>query len=106
YIAADPKRTFAVLLQWTRDANAHVRRLVSEGTRLRLPWASRVPWLDANPERVLDLLELLKDDPTTLVRRSVANNLNDLGKARPDLLVSTCGAWLVDASPERRALVE
>lgn len=106
YIAADPERTFAVLLRWTRDANAHVRRLVSEGTRLRLPWASRVPWLDANPERVLELLELLKDDPTTLVRRSVANNLNDLGKVRPDLLVRTCAVWLLDASPERRKLVE
>jgi 3-methyladenine DNA glycosylase AlkC len=106
YIARDPERTFAVLRRWAGDANAHVRRLVSEGTRLRLPWASRVPWLDDNPERVLELLELLKDDPTTLVRRSVANNLNDLGKVRPDLLVRTCAAWLVGASPERRALVE
>ena len=78
-----------------------MRRLVSEGTRLRLPWAPRVAWLDANPERVLELLELLKDDPTTLVRRSVANNLNDLGKVRPDLLTRTCAAWLKGAS--RRA---
>jgi 3-methyladenine DNA glycosylase AlkC len=106
YIAKDPERTFRVLTEWTRDPNAHVRRLVSEGTRLRLPWAMRVPWLDANPERVLALLELLKDDPATLVRRSVANNLNDLGKVRPDLLIRTCSAWLGDATPERRALVE
>ena len=70
YIARDPERTFAVLREWARDENAHVRRLVSEGTRLRLPWASRVEWLDRNPNRVLELLELLKDDPTTLVRRS------------------------------------
>jgi 3-methyladenine DNA glycosylase AlkC len=106
YIAKDPERTFAVFRRWTTDENPHVRRLVSEGTRLRLPWASRVPWLDANPERVLGLLELLKDDPTTLVRRSVANNLNDLGKVHPKLLVKTCEAWLVAASSERRALVE
>jgi hypothetical protein len=79
---------------------------VSEGTRLRLPWAGRVAWLDENPKRVLELLDLLKDDPATLVRRSVANNLNDLGKVRPDLLARTAGAWLKDASPERRALVE
>ena len=106
YIARDPERTFAVLREWARDASAHVRRLVSEGTRLRLPWASRVPWLDANPERVLELLDLLKDDPATVVRRSVANNLNDLGKVRPELLTRTCAAWLDSASPERRALVE
>ncbi len=106
YIAKYPERTFGVLREWTKDPNAHVRRLVSEGTRLRLPWAARVPWLDANPERVLELLELLKDDATTLVRRSVANNLNDLGKLRPDLLTRTCASWLEDSSAERRALVK
>jgi hypothetical protein len=51
-------------------------------------------------------LELLKDDPAPLVRRSVANNLNDLGKVYPALLTRTCRVWLDDASAERRALVE
>ena len=106
YIASDPEGVFAVLRSWTRDKNAHVRRLVSEGTRLRLPWAPRVAWLDAHPERVLELLELLKDDPSTMVRRSVANNLNDLGKSRPELLTRTAAAWLKDDSSERRLLVE
>jgi 3-methyladenine DNA glycosylase AlkC len=106
YIDRDPERTVAVRREWACDPNAHVRRLVSEGTRLRLPWAMRIAWLDRNPERVLELLDLLKDDPTTLVRRSVANNLNDLGKVHPKLLVATCGAWLKDASAERRTLVE
>jgi 3-methyladenine DNA glycosylase AlkC len=106
FIARYPDRTFSTLRKWTKDQNAHVRRLVSEGTRLRLPWAMRVPWLDANPERVLELLEILKDDPASLVRRSVANNLNDLGKVHPALLARTCAAWLENASDERRALVE
>jgi 3-methyladenine DNA glycosylase AlkC len=106
YIARYPEQTFAVLRDWTKDRNPHVRRLASEGTRLRLPWAPRVAWLDANPERVLELLELMKDDPASLVRRSVANNLNDLGKVHSDLLIRTCAAWLEDASNERRALVE
>jgi hypothetical protein len=66
----------------------------------------RVGWLDRNPERVLALLHLLKDDASTLVRRSVANSLNDLGKVRPDLLIRTARAWLEDASPERRILIE
>jgi 3-methyladenine DNA glycosylase AlkC len=106
YIARDPERAMAFLHAWTADESPHVRRLVSEGTRLRLPWAVRVAWLDQNPERVLALLELLKDDGSTMVRRSVANNLNDLGRVRPDLLIRTAGAWLEDASPERRMLVE
>ncbi|MBC7898376.1 MAG: DNA alkylation repair protein, partial [Cytophagaceae bacterium] len=106
YIAAEPERTMAILRQWAGDGNAHVRRLVSEGTRLRLPWAMRVAWLDAHPERVKELLELLKDDPASLVRRSVANNLNDLGKVHPALLLRTCSAWLEGATPARRDLVE
>jgi 3-methyladenine DNA glycosylase AlkC len=106
YIAAHPERTFAVLRRWTSDRNAHVRRLVSEGTRLRLPWAARVAWLDAHPDRVLALLELLKDDPSTMVRRSVANSLNDLGKLDPGRLLRTCARWLKGAGGERRALVE
>ena len=106
YIATYQEQTFAILREWTQDRNPHVRRLVSEGTRLRLPWAPRVEWLDANPARVLELLELLKDDAASLVRRSVANNLNDLGKVHPDLLTRTCTAWLRNASAERRALVE
>jgi 3-methyladenine DNA glycosylase AlkC len=106
YIAQDPERTFAVLASWAKDDSAHVRRLVSEGTRLRLPWAMRVQWLDRNPERVVALLELLKDDAASVVRRSVANNLNDLGKLHPELLVATSGRWLAGASKERRALVE
>lgn len=106
YIAKDPARTFSFLRTCASDANAHVRRLASEGTRLRLPWAMRVRWLDDHPQRVIELLELLKDDPTTLVRRSVANNLNDLGKVHRELLSQTCERWLKDASVERRALIE
>lgn len=105
FIAKDPERTLRQLLVWSKDRDPHVRRLVSEGTRLRLPWASRVAWLDAHPERVLALLELLKDDPASLVRRSVANSLNDLGKLEPDLTVDTCRRWWRDGSEERRALV-
>ncbi len=106
FIAKDPERTLAVLQEWARDENPHVRRLVSEGTRLRLPWAMRVAWLDRNPDRVLQLLDLLKDDPKSVVRRSVANNLNDLGKLHPKLLVETCADWLEHPTAERRALVE
>lgn len=106
YIARDPERAMTFLRAWASDANPHVRRLVSEGTRLRLPWAQRVAWLDQNPDRVLVLLDLLKDDPSSMIRRSVANNLNDLARVRPEMVIRTAGAWLKGASPERRALVE
>jgi 3-methyladenine DNA glycosylase AlkC len=106
FIAKYPERTLGEMHAWANDPNAHVRRLVSEGTRLRLPWAPRVAWLDAHPHRVLALLELLKDDPASVVRRSVANNLNDLGKVHHALLIRSCEAWLENASADRRQLVE
>ncbi len=101
-----PDATLRRLSVWTRDPSAHVRRVASEGTRQRLPWASRVRVLDQEPERVLSLLEGLRDDPSSMVRRSVANNLNDLSKSCPDLVYPVLESWLRDATDERRKLVE
>lgn len=106
FIQRHPERTLRRLRTWASDGDPRVRRLVSEGTRLRLPWGMRVRWLDDNPARVLELLERLKDDPSPLVRRSVANNLNDLGKVHPSLLIRTAQRWLEDAPADRRSLVE
>jgi 3-methyladenine DNA glycosylase AlkC len=100
-----PHRTLARLREWARDSNVHVRRLVSEGTRPRLPWAPRLRAFQDDPRPVLELLDLLKDDPELLVRRSVANNLNDIGKDNPAALVETCRRWMRDATPERSWLV-
>ena len=97
--------SLTLLEQWTQDPNAHVRRLVSEGTRPRLPWAARLRRFQKDPAPVLSLLERLRDDPEAFVRRSVANNLNDIGKDHPDVLVGVVRRWMIDASQERRALV-
>jgi 3-methyladenine DNA glycosylase AlkC len=101
-----PEQTMARLREWARDPDEHVRRLVSEGTRPRLPWAPRLRAFQRDPRPVLELLELLKDDPELYVRRSAANNLNDIGKDHPELLFETARRWLEDASPERQWLVK
>ncbi|MES2639251.1 MAG: DNA alkylation repair protein [Myxococcota bacterium] len=100
-----PELTLARLALWVSDPDPHVRRLVSEGTRPRLPWASRLRALQADPSPIFPLLEALRDDPSEYVRRSVANNLNDIGKDHPAVLLAVCGRWLVDAPPLRVALV-
>jgi 3-methyladenine DNA glycosylase AlkC len=105
FIERYPERTLALLRDWTRDPSPHVRRLVSEGTRPRLPWAPRLRALQRDPRPALALLELLKDDPALYVRRSVANHLNDIGKDHPGLLNSTARRWLRGASPERAWIV-
>ncbi len=106
FLQRHPEATLARLLEWTRDPSEHVRRLVSEGTRPRLPWASRLGAFQRDPAPVLALLEHLKDDPALYVRRSVANNLNDIGKDHPALLATTASAWLEGATPERRWIVQ
>jgi len=100
-----PEATLARLRTWSTDSSPHVRRLVSEGTRPRLPWAARLQRFQQDPRPVLSLLETLKDDPSLYVRRSVANNLNDIGKDHPALLVKTARAWLRDATETRRWVV-
>jgi 3-methyladenine DNA glycosylase AlkC len=99
------QQTLGRLREWAFDSNVHVRRLVSEGTRPRLPWAPRLRAFQDDPRPVLELLELLKDDPELYVRRSVANNLNDIGKDNPAALFETCRRWMKDASPQRSWLV-
>lgn len=105
FLIAEPERTLHLLRKWTRNPNHHVRRLVSEGTRPRLPWAKRLPAFIENPALILPLLESLKDDEEEYVRRSVANNLNDIAKDHPDLVALTARQWLKGADKNREKLV-
>jgi len=100
-----PRETHAQFRKWASDPNVHVRRLVSEGSRPRLPWAPRLRAYQQDPAPVLELLELLKDDPELYVRRSVANNLNDIAKDHPEIAVAVCRAWMADVTPERKWIV-
>ncbi len=88
-----PEQTLAILSEWAEDDNCHVRRLVSEGTRPRLPWTMQLKQFIDDPRPVLQLLEKLKTDPELMVRRSVANNLNDIAKDHPDFVVKTLKRW-------------
>ncbi|PAW82629.1 MAG: DNA alkylation repair protein [Opitutia bacterium Tous-C8FEB] len=105
FLRQEQSRTLARLLQWTRDPDPHVRRLCSEGSRPRLPWAERIPAFVTDPRPTLPLLEALKDDPDLYVRRSVANHLGDIAKDHPDLAFEVCARWVVGASEERKWLI-
>lgn len=105
FLVRYPEQTLAQLARWAKDPNVHVRRLVSEGSRPRLPWASRLRALQADPAPVLELLELLKDDPERYVQRSVANSLNDIAKDHPELVVDVCQRWSERPGDGRRWIV-
>ena len=93
FIEKFPEKTLKILEKWATDPNCHVRRLVSEGTRPRLPLGTRLKSFQKDPKPVLALLEKLKEDPILYVRRSVANNLNDIAKDNPDTVVATLESW-------------
>jgi 3-methyladenine DNA glycosylase AlkC len=98
-------RTLQRLMAWTRDPDPHVRRLCSEGSRPRLPWAMRIPAFVADPAPILPILDALKDDPELYVRRSVANSLGDIAKDHPEVAYACCERWLEGASADRRWLI-
>ncbi len=97
--------TMARLRIWVDDADEHLRRLVSEGSRPRLPWGSQLTDFIADPTPMLALLERLKDDTSLYVRRSVANHLNDISKDHPELLLARMETWSEAASEERQWLI-
>ncbi len=105
FIATHPELVFATLARWCTDPSAHVRRLVSEGSRPRLPWGLQLKALIADPSPTLPLLRALQDDPSAYVRRSVANHLNDIAKDHPALIAAWLDRHLADAGAERRALL-
>jgi len=93
FIKENSERAMACMSQWAEDEDEKVRRFASEGCRPRLPWAMALPQFKKDPSPVLKVLKKLKDDESEFVRRSVANNLNDISKDHPDLVLDVCENW-------------
>lgn len=105
FLIKEQKRTLAMLKEWTKDPDPHVRRLCSEGVRPRLPWAQRIPAFLENPKPILPILKALKDDSNLYVRRSVANNFGDIAKDHPELVYEIFEQWLNKATKEVKWLI-
>lgn len=93
FMLRDPQRMMIQMLAWAEHPDEHVRRLASEGSRPRLPWGQALPVFKRDPSPVLPLLEKLKADPSLYVRKSVANNLNDIAKDHPAVVIETARRW-------------
>ncbi|MFQ3565691.1 MAG: DNA alkylation repair protein [Aggregatilineales bacterium] len=105
YLLRYPDATLERLHGWAEDSNPHVRRLISEGMRTRLPWAKRLDLFIADPEPVIELLEKLKADSSLYVCRSVANNCNDLSKDHPERILVLMEAWRQAQGPHTAFIV-
>lgn len=100
FIERYPQETMARMEQWAGHSHPGVRRLASEGCRPRLPWGMGLPALKQDPSPILPILDRLKNDPNESVRRSVANNLNDIAKDNPGVVIALLGQWQAGATPE------
>ncbi|MGF1791430.1 DNA alkylation repair protein [Photobacterium profundum] len=94
YILKYEEKMLTQMVQWSKHPNNKVRRLASEGSRPRLPWAMALPSLKKNPMPIFPILDTLKNDSCEVVRRSVANNLNDISKDNPNFVIETAQKWL------------
>ena len=65
----------------------------------------RLPQFIADPDPVIGLLERLVDDESETVRRSVANNLNDISKDNPEAVIKKCREWLSEPGTDRQWVV-
>ena len=93
FIKSDQKRALKFIKKWTKSKNHHVRRLASEGIRPALPWGEALVAFKKNPTEILLILEELKHDEEIYVRKSVANNLNDISKNQPELIIDLLKKW-------------
>jgi len=93
FIMKQEERMMAQMYAWSKHENEHVRRLASEGCRPALPWGQALVSFKKDPAPVLTILEQLKTDPSPYVRKSVANNLNDISKTHPDLVAKLAKDW-------------
>ena len=94
FIVRYPEKMMAQMKRWAASKNEHVRRLASEGCRPRLPWAMALPVFKVDPAPVLAILKKLKADDSEYVRRSVANNINDISKDHPDVVIDIARSWM------------
>ena len=93
FILKYEKKMMAQMKRWANSINEHIRRLASEGCRPRLPWAIGLPKYKDDPSSILPILEKLKTDKSEYVRRSVANNLNDISKDNPKIVIKLAKEW-------------
>jgi 3-methyladenine DNA glycosylase AlkC len=98
FLLHDSDKTLRQMTRWSKHRDWRVRRLASEGTRPRLPWGKQITQFIKDPSDIVPILNALYDDTNLVVRRSVANNLNDISKDHPELAAKLATDWLSNKS--------
>ncbi|MEA2051192.1 MAG: DNA alkylation repair protein [Campylobacterota bacterium] len=98
FIIKYPNKTMKQMILWANNENEHIRRLASEGCRPRLPWAISLSMFKKDPTKVLDILNILKNDKSKYVQKSIANNINDISKDNPKVVLELSKKWINKSS--------
>ena len=94
FIIKYPDKSMKQMMLWAKSENEHIRRLASEGARPHLPWAIALHCFKEDPSEVLKILDILKDDDSKYVQKSVANNINDISKHNPQIVRNLVTKWI------------
>lgn len=105
FLKCQQQDSLHMLHKWCEHENEHVRRLVSEGSRPRLPWGFQLEAFKKDPTLTFPLLEKLKNDPSDYVRLSVSNHLNDISKDHPEWLIKNLKPWVDEHNEKRMKLI-
>ena len=106
FVVKNLHHALVFIKKWAKDKNFQVRRLASEGIRPRLPWARKLDAFIKDPKPVLEILETLKKDPSPFVRKSVANNLNDILRDNYEIGMQTIRVWHQTATKETQWIIK
>ncbi len=101
-----PVKTVKIMKKWSKDKSVHVRRLASEGTRPRLPWAQKLDQFIENPAPIIPILENLKEDSSMFVKKSVANHLNDILKDNQEIAMGLLAKWCNSKNSNTRWIIK
>ncbi len=101
-----PNSTLKILHEWTNHKNPHVRRLASEGSRPRLPWAKEIKAFKINPYPCIELLQTLRNDDSKYVQKSVANHMNDISKDNPKIALKVLSKWKKENNPNTNWIIK
>ena len=86
---------------WINDPDERVRRILVEAFRPRGVWKKHIKELKIDPTPLKLILQNTIGDVSLYVRKAAANNINDISKDNPDVIISWAKEWLNKSNKEQ-----
>ena len=106
FIIRDTDRCFERFGAWVKDDNANLRLFVAASLCTRGTWQKWLRPFIEDPQPILALLEILKDDPDARVREHVAIDMRDIIKDYPEAGYATLERSGQDGKTETKKILK